>query len=73
MVTLSISNKNVPFKTDTGADVTVLPLKVFKELFRPNHPPSLQKPTKALLGPGRSHLDFIVVSELALGREKKKY
>lgn len=71
-VDLSINNKNVSFKIDTGADVTVLPLKVFKELYRHNHPPSLHKSTKALLGPGRSRLDVVGVSELALRKGDKE-
>lgn len=38
MVDLDIRHKRVPFKIDTGADVTVIPVEVFEEIFNKDLP-----------------------------------
>lgn len=43
--------KNITFKLDTGADVTVIPQIVFNSPFCGTQQPVLQNPEKPLLGP----------------------
>uniref|UniRef100_A0A3B3CEF0 Gypsy retrotransposon integrase-like protein 1 n=1 Tax=Oryzias melastigma TaxID=30732 RepID=A0A3B3CEF0_ORYME len=72
MVDLHINNKSVSFKIDTGADVTVLPLQVFRKIFKNSIPPTLQKSTKPLLGPGRKPLNVLGYTELNLQKGEKE-
>ena len=52
---VSVDNKAVNFRLDTGADVTVLPAGTFSRLFqRP-----LSSADKLLCGPNRAQLDVI--------------
>lgn len=71
MVDIDINERQVPFKIDTGADVTVLPHSVFKELFKDTHLPTLSPSSKPLLGPGRNQLDVVGVTKLLLKRGDK--
>ncbi|KAG7456360.1 hypothetical protein JOB18_014194, partial [Solea senegalensis] len=68
MVDINIHDGSLMFKIDTGANVTVLPHAVFLEIYK-NNPPMLRKPTKPLLGPGRSPLDVVGVARLPQRRE----
>lgn len=63
--------RHVPFKIDTGADVTVMPHNVFKGLFGTEHLPALRATSKPLMGPGRNPLDVVGVTEMQLKRGDK--
>ena len=52
-VNLTLNKSHVYFKIDTGADVTVIPERIFKTL-RP--PPRLEKSNKTLYGPAHTTL-----------------
>lgn len=71
MVNLDINGKQVPFKIDTGADVTVLPYSVFKELSGNTHLSTLSPSSKPLLGPGRNQLDVVGVTKLLLRKGRR--
>lgn len=61
MVTINIHGKEIDFKVDTGADVTVLPAteQVIENI-------ALTKPTKILCGPDKRPLDVIGVGKVNL-------
>ncbi|XP_014877529.1 uncharacterized protein LOC106939594 [Poecilia latipinna] len=65
-VDVEINNRNVSFKIDTGADVTVLPYAMFKDIYRNTSPPILKKATRQLLGPGRHALNIVGVAEMLM-------
>lgn len=71
MVNLNIRHKCVPFKIDTGADVTVIPVEVFEEIFNKDLP-TLKDATRPLLGPGQVPLDVVGVTSLLLKRGEKQ-
>lgn len=64
MVNINISNRCVPFKLGTGAEIMVVPNTVFKEIFMGTEPPTLRNATQPLLGPGRNPLDLVGVASL---------
>lgn len=68
---LNIRHKCVPFKIDTGADVTVIPVEVFEEIFNKDLP-TLKDATRPLLGPGQVPLDVVGVTSLLLKRGEKQ-
>lgn len=72
MVSIDIDDRRVPFKIDTGADVTVMPHTVFQDIYRDKNPPTLRKSTKPQMGPGRSPLDVVAVAELLLRSGEKE-
>ncbi len=53
MVTLSLGGMSVPFKLDTGAEVTVISGKTYGKLGNP----TLQEPSRILYGPARRALN----------------
>ncbi|ROL43575.1 hypothetical protein DPX16_13506 [Anabarilius grahami] len=62
MVDLDIGHKHIPFKIDTGAEITVMPVDVFKEIFKKDLP-ALRNATRPLLGQGQIPLDVVKESE----------
>ncbi|KAJ8377185.1 hypothetical protein SKAU_G00077650 [Synaphobranchus kaupii] len=72
MVDIDISDRQVQFKIDTGADVTVIPHTVFREIYRDKDPPTLRETTKSLMGPGGCSLDVVGVAGLLLRRGEKE-
>ncbi|KAK0156520.1 hypothetical protein N1851_000189 [Merluccius polli] len=56
-VDIGIMDKNVTFKLDSGADVTVVSQTVLNNIFSDTQQPVLQKAEKLLYGPGRNPLD----------------
>ncbi len=67
MVDIDIGHKRVSFKIDTGADVTVIPAEMFREIFKVKLP-ALRDATRPLLGPGKIPLDVVGVARLLLKR-----
>lgn len=74
MADIDINDQTVPFKIDTGADVTIIPYSVFQEMYKHKNPPTRLKPRKPLLGPGNSPLDVagFVGMLLRKGEEEMK-
>lgn len=70
-VDLQLKNKNVHFKIDTGADVTVIPDYVFNTVYSSNKPP-LRKSPKPLLGPGGAPLDVLGATDILLQRGERQ-
>lgn len=71
MVNLDIGHKCVPYKIDTGADVTGIPVDVFEEIFKKDLP-ALREATRPLFGPGQTPLDVVGVTYLLLKRGDKQ-
>lgn len=59
MIDIEINERHIPFKIDTGADVTVMPHNVFK---------GLETASKLSMGPECSPLDVVSVTGLQLKR-----
>ena len=55
-ITLSLEHTGVPFKMDTGAEVTAISDKVYQSL---DSKPDLQAPTRTLLGPAHQKLKVL--------------
>ncbi|XP_034075852.1 uncharacterized protein K02A2.6-like [Gymnodraco acuticeps] len=72
MADIDINNKSVQFKIDTGADVTVIPHSVFKEVYKHKAPPALQKPRKPLWGPGKNPLDVVGFASMLLKKGERE-
>ncbi|XP_042150091.1 uncharacterized protein LOC120850155 [Ixodes scapularis] len=58
IVQVDVREVSITFKVDTGADVTVIPEKMYKELFKDV---SLQNPKKVLKGPSKKSLTVLGV------------
>ena len=52
---IRVCSQDIPFKLDTGAEVTAISEKCYADLKNPR----LRKPTKVLYGPGRKPLDLV--------------
>ena len=60
------------FKTDTGADVTVMPEHMFHSVFKNYKKPVLKPVSKRLLGPGHAPLGVLRVTNLLLQKGTKQ-
>ena len=64
-VTLQINEKSVKFRVDTGADVSVVPRRLFKK-----NSPLIEKTNKKLLGPGKMEIKVVGKYTTILKTEK---
>jgi hypothetical protein len=71
-VDIGIMDKDVTFKLDSGADVTVVSQTVLNNIFSGTQQPVLQKAEKLLCGPGRNPLDVSGFVRLQLRRGTKQ-
>ena len=71
-VDIGIMDKDVTFKLDSGADVTVVSQNVLNNIFSGTQQPVLQKAEKLLYGPGRNPLDVSGFVRLQLRRGTKQ-
>ncbi|KAL7846244.1 hypothetical protein AOLI_G00244360 [Acnodon oligacanthus] len=72
MFDIDIKDRCISFKIDTGADVTVLPQILVKEIFSGTDLPVLTDAMRPLLGPGQIPLDVVGVTSLLLKRGEKE-
>ncbi|KAJ8375234.1 hypothetical protein SKAU_G00058140 [Synaphobranchus kaupii] len=68
---VKIKDRNVTFKMDTGADVTVIPDYVFNTVFAKDKP-ALRPVRRPLLGPGRTPLDMLGFTNITLRKRAKQ-
>ena len=71
-VQIKVMDKQVTFKLDTGADVTVVSQAVFDNMFSDTELPVLHKAEKPLFGPARIPLEVMGFARLLLGRGGKQ-